>query len=420
MIARNHKQEEHALQGEGCVGEGTAISATSPSGRGRALARVRVGDTRRFARSFTLPTAKSAYPHPRLRPRPLPEGEVTIGSQLRPRAGFTLVELLMVILLIGILSSFVLVALAGVNQTAKEDRTKAQIKKIHELVMERWEQYRYRRVPATRYMASARQGARANNEIDNVRMARERLNGLRELMRMELPTYISDVLKPAKFLRDPLDPNLKRVYSPALWRAYRQRATEEWSVSHQQAECLYLILSQIRDADSTALEFFKDNEIGDVDGDGMKEILDAWGNPIQWMLWAPGFTSPLQVPMSENPEQDDLFDLSNFGSGYLNINPNDGFPDRFQGTYTGSGFEIDFANLPRTLYPLIYSSGADGQFGIVLSTNESGTIDQDWVLSNNDPYDRNTNQKMFLIGATSVQQPDAMADDISNHYLTTR
>ena len=52
------------------------------------------------------------------------------GSNLR--AAFTLVELLMVIMLIGILSTFVLVTMAHVNETAREDRTKAQLMRIHE------------------------------------------------------------------------------------------------------------------------------------------------------------------------------------------------------------------------------------------------------------------------------------------------
>lgn len=399
--------------------------AHSPSGRVEPLVR------RGFLNLVVEGNVCANSPLPASSSRPSRrEGGVGGVREAKCKHGFTLVELLMVIMLIGILSSFVLVALAGVNQTAKEDRTKAQIKKIHELIMERWEQYRYRRVPSTPWMAKTRQGLFANNgQIDNRRMARERLNAVRELMRMEMPTFVSDVVNPARYLRDPLDPTFKRVYEPALWRAYRQRMEQvasdtgvAWSQSHQQAECLYLILSQIRDADSTALEFFKDNEIGDVDGDGMKEILDAWGNPILWMLWAPGFTSPLQVPMAENLEQDDLFDLSNFGSGYLDVNPNDGLPDRFQGTYSGAGFEVDFSQLPRTLYPLIYSAGADGEYGIVISTADtgSGAIDQDWMSSNNDPYDRNTSRKMFLLGATSGRRPEAMADDISNHYLTTR
>ena len=75
-----------------------------------------------------------------------------MSQPFRPhRTGFTLVELLMVIMLIGILTTFVLVALAGVTEKAKEDRTKAQIAKIHELIMGKWESYLYRKMPPTNY-----------------------------------------------------------------------------------------------------------------------------------------------------------------------------------------------------------------------------------------------------------------------------
>ena len=149
----------------------------------------------------------------------------------------------------------------------------------------------------------------------------------------------------------------------------------------------------------------------------MKEILDAWGNPIRWMLWAPGYTSPFQVPLAEKLEQHDLFDISQVGTGYAAKN--------FTGTVTtdinGSPITFDQTQFPRTLYPLIYSAGADGKVGIIVSTdeNEDKLIDQNWAAVADDPYNRNEKYRMFLIGAPSVNQPEAMADDISNHYLAT-
>ncbi len=344
--------------------------------------------------------------------------------------GFTLIELLVVIMLIGIMASFVLVALAGVTTQAKEDRTRAQIMKIHELLMEQWEEYQYRRVPPTQAMRNHMQGGA---KLNSVQLAQQRLLALRELMRMEMPTYISDIANPSKFIAGSAG---NAPYQPSRWRAYNQRALRinaDWLqpdsigddlerkavADFQQAECLYLILSQIRDADSSALEFFTEKEIGDVDGDGMKEILDGWGNPIRWMLWAPGYTSPLQVALNEKLEQHDLHDLSQVGTGYVDAN----FNEQFSTTIGGESVSVDTAFLPRTLYPLVFSTGPDGKSGIIISTEEesgkSGVIDQNWFWVSNDPYSRNKQYRMFLIGAPSVKQPEAMADDISNHYLTT-
>lgn len=346
-------------------------------------------------------------------------------------SGFTLIELLVVIMLIGIMASFVLVALAGATQTAKEDRTRAQIMKIHELIMEQWEEYQYRRVPPTKYTRQALQGSNAAVGLDSAKLAQQQLLALRELMRMEMPTYIADVSMPAKWMVGSVG---NKPYQSARTRAYQQRAilaksqtSINWlfpnknsdqtdkatATDFQQAECLYLILSQMRDADSSALGFFSEKEIGDVDGDGMKEILDAWGNPIGWMLWAPSYESPLQVALVEKREQHDLFDINQVGTAYK--------ADSYQGTINanlgGTTVTIDKSRLPRTLYPLIYSSGADGKLGIVVRIDEDG--DDGWAAVNNDPYTRNEKYQMYAIGAPSVFKPEALADDITNHYLST-
>lgn len=340
----------------------------------------------------------------------------------RRRPGFTLLELLVVIMLIGILASFVLVALAGATQTAKQDRTKAQIKKIHELIMEQWEQYQYRRVPPTKNMLLAQRGT----AISSKQLSNDRLQSLREVMRMEMPSFQWDILgdesrNDNNRKQKTLD-NLGRKYVPPVTRAYLRRIAEaeensgtKWQESgqFQDAECLYLILSQIRSGDASSLSFFSENEIGDVDGDGMKEILDGWGNPIRWTLWAPGYISPLQPAFSQNQQQEDVLDISQAGSGYVDANTN-GIPDRFEG---------EFVDLPRALYPLIYSGGPDGVIGTLPWTTEEGKtkrVKQNWAAVGSDPYNRVSKYEMYRIGAPNAAFADAMADDISNHYLTTR
>ena len=46
----------------------------------------------------------------------------------------------------------------------------------------------------------------------------------------------------------------------------------------------------MKDGDKNALDFFMPDEIGDMDEDGMKEILDGWGTPIEFLRWAPGYS----------------------------------------------------------------------------------------------------------------------------------
>jgi hypothetical protein len=55
-------------------------------------------------------------------------------------------------------------------------------------------------------------------------------------------------------------------------------------IIQDQAECLYEILNSHNDGERSGLDFIFHNEIGDTDNDGHKEILDAWGDPLQFTL----------------------------------------------------------------------------------------------------------------------------------------
>jgi hypothetical protein len=52
-----------------------------------------------------------------------------------------------------------------------------------------------------------------------------------------------------------------------------------------------MIIASIRDLGTNGLDFLREDEIGDLDGDGMPEILDAWGRPIAFLRWPAGFVA---------------------------------------------------------------------------------------------------------------------------------
>ncbi len=60
---------------------------------------------------------------------------------------FTLVELLVVISIITLLASTALFTMYGVREDVRETRARAQVAKINELIMEKWESYRTRAIP---------------------------------------------------------------------------------------------------------------------------------------------------------------------------------------------------------------------------------------------------------------------------------
>lgn len=183
------------------------------------------------------------------------------------------------IAIIVILAGVSMSVMSGAVEQARKQRTRAIINKCNTLIMERYEGYRTRAVPV-------RMTAGMNARL----AARIRLDALRELMRMELPCTMGDVLDNPVVQIDPFNFPAARMPIPSTTLGYRRRATSTWDSAYEGAECLYLIVSTMQDGDKNALDYFDSGEIGDLDEDGMKEILDGWGQPLVFLRWAPGFT----------------------------------------------------------------------------------------------------------------------------------
>ena len=110
------------------------------------------------------------------------------------RPAFTLVELLVAISIIGILASMVLFTLAGAQREAKMTKTKGTIEKINSVLMERFEEYRYRsvklRIPVALTRKNPNTGVVA---LSPKTAAKIRTVILKDLMRMEMPDRQSDL-----------------------------------------------------------------------------------------------------------------------------------------------------------------------------------------------------------------------------------
>ncbi|HND51347.1 MAG TPA: type II secretion system protein [Pirellulaceae bacterium] len=267
------------------------------------------------------------------------------------RSAFTLIELLIVIAVIGLMSSAILFAMYGLLDEAKADRTRGQIARLDGLITDRWEAYRVRTVPV----------ALPTNANPNA-AATTRLLAIRDLMRMEMPDRITDISDPPVVLYTDSNGRPVRLPIPALLRGYRRRCFailgpgaggqpdySKWSRSHEGAECLYLILTSMNEEGSNAaLDFFGPTEIDDTDGDGMPEVLDAWRVPIQFLRWAPGFLSDRQT-------RDATIDPDPFDPMKVDPRWNDN---------TAPNISLPNGNEPFLLFPLIFSAGPDNKFDI--------------------------------------------------------
>jgi prepilin-type N-terminal cleavage/methylation domain-containing protein len=221
-----------------------------------------------------------------------PNAFKTIRAEANSLDGFTLVELMVVLVIVAMLASLTLAGLSGVRERAKADKTRSTIRKIDSVVQPMFETYGTRRVPAT----------------GNSRMARatSRLQNLRLLMAVEMPDTWNDVSSPSTPL--PAVPAWAQNATYRRYMAYKTAIstspssrfnaavpgftpTTTYGELYGFAETLVMLVS-MSGFQPDAMEQFRTDEIGDVDGDGAREFLDGWGRPIAFIRWPAGFDAP--------------------------------------------------------------------------------------------------------------------------------
>lgn len=303
----------------------------------------------------------------------------------RRHSAFTLMELLLVVVIIAIISAALVVALASAQEDARDARTRAQITKIQELIEARYLEFETRTIPFDL------RGHPDFTRPQGKGPAVVKLKAIRELMRMELPDRITDLQDPPVYL----------PRSTSLWRAYRRRVAASggfgtWTRQFQGAECLYMILSLMQDENGSALDHFGASEIGDVDGDNMPEILDAWGMPIEFLRWPTGFVPPNSITELNDPNTRDPFDP----------------------------FDVDQRAAPAiptfSIFPLIYSAGPDKNYDVVSDAPASDPPHQySQTVPPNDPFSPVTTTPITLYMGTEVDADgdgdEEFGDNIYNH-----
>lgn len=349
------------------------------------------------------------------------------------RCGFTLIELLIAIAVIGIMAGMVVYTLAGAQTDAKRAKTEATITKINAVVLQKFEEFRYRSVKLTipQRLTQRNFGMAGNPPSPPLLSPRNaatiRAFLLKDTMRMELPDRMTDLTyTPGNIavaletgvvenLNDfggrycPREYNVLRSYFNLTNVAELYDATvfavevsanppggrPKWTEDYAAEECLYAIVAHSMVSGGSALESFHASEIGDVDGDTYPEFIDAWGNAIGWLRWPAAYPSQLNLSYKTDP---DSFDPYRTNSQWTN------------------------AQTPWTLIPLIVSGGPDGDLGLasygtgdplpIYATPTSGPFTA--LSPTINPWYPTTNKPR--VGQLR-SDPTAALDNISNHDI---
>jgi prepilin-type N-terminal cleavage/methylation domain-containing protein len=211
-------------------------------------------------------------------------------SNRKTQGGFTLVELLMAISIIVILSTLTIAVLRSAEDDARASRTKSVLANVRTVIQRRMEAYETRRLPFRL------DDVGVTTDLDQMREIRKRM--LAEWFRAEMPTQLADLEQfpsSATIATEPLLAERLLRRPPAMVSRLRRalrfntpngtgQATHGNNATNQSAECLYAILQNSWDGDRRGTHFLSPQEIGDTDGDGMQEVLDAWGDPLQFVI----------------------------------------------------------------------------------------------------------------------------------------
>jgi prepilin-type N-terminal cleavage/methylation domain-containing protein len=325
---------------------------------------------------------------------------------LRDRKAFTLVELMTALVVISILAGMTMAALSAAAGSARLSKAKGQALAVQELLLTRMEEYITRRMPTPGAGAVAIQGF----SLRGPESSRLRLMQLRHAMRFELPDRKSDLYAPGfgpslpvpTFQRvwysnnfttgSPPPPQLETPLTPLAAPPAHSKyinlihglvggttpaaSFAAWSEKYEGSETLYLILATSQVGGRSGLELIPRDQVGDLDGDGVPEVLDAWGTPMVWIRWPVGYMLTYAdrsewIRMNEDQRRSiidkaivdagkDQFDI--LESDWRNLDGNS-------------------ANDTFNLTPLVVSAGPDRNFDLMLRSQNilnDGSVDPSW------------------------------------------
>lgn len=354
------------------------------------------------------------------------------------RAGYTVLELLVVVAIIAILASIGFVMVRNFGGTSRDAQTQATLKKVDAALqdrlqaMSRFFEISDRRTgrapnildsvshPAYVDLPNDRQNwDQAKGNGDSLRMKQIELLARKNFERRNFPMTFAEADTNYDGISD-----ITKLPTTAPASSYPNHDSNPGDDT-ETAEALYYFLSHAASFGTEAVGSvdFIDRELADTDGDGLQEIVDGWGRPVRYYRWPtrlirPQTSTPLSDPIDVTNDSTIFPDLAaRFLIGnvpafqVLRNDPQDplleiNLPPYNNTAAANEKFEEDFHTRLTWHSPLVLSAGEDGVFGLLSPVKDStdfGHLAQPDIDPVNDP--------MFQALQGSIQ------DNISNLLL---
>ncbi|MEE2827290.1 MAG: type II secretion system protein [Planctomycetota bacterium] len=203
------------------------------------------------------------------------------------RSGFTLVELLLVVAIIAILSTLAVGMLRTAQLEARTSATEGRIALIQTILSTYIEDMEFRKLPFRD--SDIRNWAGAGATYGEAQALREKI--LVDYLNAEMPSRNSELGKfpTLNYPQGNVAANLALPrYQTALirqWYALKNASIGEDSANDPlSGELLYKLLEMIKFEGESALEVLGNSAQGNVDDDNFPEIVDSWGEPLQFEI----------------------------------------------------------------------------------------------------------------------------------------
>ncbi len=274
-----------------------------------------------------------------------------LKNNVKIKSGFTLIEILVVIAIIAFLAAILTTVVGTMVGTARVKATRSTIKKVSGMLQRRMDAFeRAIKIQNDKstpdYAVSWLSTAGGNIETAKV-------YGRKALFRTQFSQRFSEMDTP-----------------PSYDITKHLAATES-------SEVMYYFLTQMESFGAPPVESdsFIASELQETDGDGLMEIVDAWGNPLRFYRWPTRLVKPDGATIDLNSGAISLLSkaLPSRATAALLTNPLNQDPDDPTGyiqaeitalNTTAADFETDFHTHDTWHSPLVVSMGPDEILGL--------------------------------------------------------